>query len=53
MLATLLEVVGFLLLVAAAYLVSLPLALFVAGAGLVIAAQTLNRPVESPRRRRS
>lgn len=34
----LLEAVGFLLVVTAAYLVSLPLALFVAGVGLVLAA---------------
>jgi hypothetical protein len=45
-LATLLEILGFLLVVAAAYMVSLPLALLVAGAGLIVGAQ-----VVSPRRR--
>ena len=38
MLNTLLEVVGFGLVVAAAYFVALPLALLVAGAGLILAA---------------
>lgn len=41
MLATLLEIVGFVLVVAAAFLVSLPLALLVAGAGLIVGAQVL------------
>lgn len=41
MLATLLEIAGFLLVVAAAYLVSLPLALLVAGVGLIVAAVVL------------
>lgn len=41
MLATLLEVLGFGLVVAAAYLVSLPLALLVAGVGLLLAAFVL------------
>jgi hypothetical protein len=40
-LATLLEVLGFLLVIAAAYLVSLSLALLVAGAGLILAALVL------------
>ena len=40
-LATLLEIVGFLLVVAAAFLVSLPLALLVAGVGLLLAALVL------------
>lgn len=53
MLATLLEILGFLLLMAAAYLVSLPLALFVAGAGLVIGAQTLSRPAQTSKRLKS
>lgn len=44
MLATLLEILGFLLVVSAAYLVSLPLALLVAGAGLIVGAQALGRP---------
>lgn len=38
MLSTLLEAVGFLFVVAAAYFVALPLALFVAGCGLILAA---------------
>lgn len=38
MLNTLLEIAGFGLVVAAAYLVALPLALLVAGAGLILAA---------------
>lgn len=38
MLSTLLEAVGFLLVVAAAYFVALPLALFVGGSGLILAA---------------
>lgn len=41
MLATLLEVAGFALVVAAAYLVALPLALLVAGVGLLLAALVL------------
>ena len=39
-LSTLLESVGFALVVAAAYCVAVPLALLVAGLGLVLAAQT-------------
>ena len=50
-LATLLEVVGFVLVVAAAYLVSVPLALLVAGLGLLIAAGTLDTRGAEPRRR--
>lgn len=48
MLSTLLELVGFALVVAAAYLVALPLALLVAGVGLVLAAQVLpgRKPAE-------
>jgi hypothetical protein len=42
-LSTLLEAVGFVLIVAAAYLVSLPLALLVGGAGLIVAALALER----------
>lgn len=38
MLSAILEAVGFLLVVAAAYLIALPLALFVGGAGLILAA---------------
>lgn len=41
MLSTLLEILGFLLVVAAAYLVSLPLALMVAGLGLIVGAQSI------------
>lgn len=41
MLATLLEILGFLLVVTAALLVSLPLALLVAGVGLLLAALVL------------
>lgn len=41
MLSTLLELAGFALVVAAAYLVSLPLALLVAGVGLVLVAQVV------------
>ena len=41
MLATLLEILGFVLVVAAAYLVSLPLALLAAGVGLLLAALVL------------
>lgn len=44
MLSTLLELVGVALVIAAAYLVSLPLALLVAGAALVFIAQALDRP---------
>jgi hypothetical protein len=43
-LATLLELVGFALIVAAAYLLSLPLALFVAGVGLLAASRAADRP---------
>jgi hypothetical protein len=43
-LATLLEVVGFLAVVAAAWLVSLPLALLVFGIGLIVGAQAFGRP---------
>ncbi|HEY1176683.1 MAG TPA: hypothetical protein VGF17_11040 [Phytomonospora sp.] len=43
MLATLLEVVGFAAVVAAAWLVSLPLALLVFGLGLIVGAQALGR----------
>ena len=43
MLATLLEVLGFALVVAAAALVSIPLALFVGGLGLILAAQARAR----------
>lgn len=50
MLATLLELTGFGLLVAAAYIVSLPLALLVAGFGLLVAAGTLDSPSKEPRR---
>jgi hypothetical protein len=38
---TLLELLGFALVVAAAYLVSLPLALLVAGVGLILVANVL------------
>lgn len=38
MLSTLLELIGFCLVVAAAYLVALPLALLVGGCGLILAA---------------
>ncbi len=48
MLATLLEVLGFGLIVASAAFVSLPLALLVAGVGLLLAALVLE-----PRRRAS
>lgn len=44
MLSTVLELLGLVLIVAAAYLVSLPLALLVAGVGLVVLAQALDRP---------
>lgn len=44
MFATLLELAGFALVVAAASLVSLPLALLVAGLGLLVAAGTLDAP---------
>lgn len=44
MLSTLLELVGLVLVVAAAYFVALPLALFVAGVALVFVAQGLDRP---------
>lgn len=40
-LATVLEMVGFLLVVAAAYFVSLPLALLVAGVGLIVGVNVL------------
>jgi hypothetical protein len=40
-LATLLEIIGFLLVIAAAYLVSLPLALLVAGVGLIVGVNLL------------
>lgn len=43
MLSTLLEVLGFLLVVAAAYLVATPLALLVAGLGLILAANVSAR----------
>lgn len=43
MLPTLLEIVGFVLVVAAAYLVALPLALLVAGVLLIVAAQAAQR----------
>lgn len=46
MLATLLEVAGFGLVVAAAWLIALPLALLVAGVGLLVAAY-----VVEPRRK--
>ena len=49
MLGTLLEIVGFLLVVAAAYLVSLPLALLVAGVGLIVGAQAFARRPERAR----
>lgn len=42
-LSTLLEVLGFGLVVAAAYLVALPLALFVAGLGLIVTANVSDR----------
>lgn len=44
MLATLLEVAGFAAVVAAAWLVSLPLALLVLGVGLIVGAQAFGRP---------
>lgn len=50
-LATLLELVGFALVVAAAYLVALPLALLVAGVGLVVGAQVM--PARKPRKAES
>ena len=43
MLSTLLEVLGFALVVAAAYLVAVPLALLVAGVGLILAANVSAR----------
>lgn len=46
MLSTLLEIVGFVLVVAAAYLVALPLALLVAGVGLIAGAQVAQRPAK-------
>lgn len=50
MLSTLLELTGFVLVVAAAYLISLPLALLVAGIGLVLGAQVLSPRSTPPRR---
>ena len=47
MLSTALEVTGFLLLVAFAYVVWAPLALFVAGAGLVAAGVAYDRKPEA------
>lgn len=50
MLSVVLEVVGFALVVAAAYLVALPLALLVAGVGLILTAYVLQpRPVRKQR----
>ncbi len=43
MLSTLLEVAGFALIVAAAYIVALPLALLVGGLGLILAARAGER----------
>lgn len=43
MLATLIEIAGFGLVVAAAYLIALPLALLVGGLGLIVAALALDR----------
>ena len=43
-LSTLLELTGLVLVVAAAYLVALPLALLVAGVALVLLAQGFDRP---------
>lgn len=43
MLNTLLEVLGFCCVVAAAYLVALPLALLVGGVGLILAANVADR----------
>lgn len=47
MLSTLLELAGLLLVIASAYLVSLPLALLVAGISLVLIAQVLERPLKT------
>lgn len=49
MLSTVLEIVGFALVVAAAAFVAVPLALLVAGCGLVFLAQGLERKPEPKR----
>lgn len=46
-LSTLLEILGLALVVAAAYLIALPLALFVAGVALVFVAQGLERVADA------